>query len=93
MIAVLEPLCHPSLLMSDYVVINIEDPIGKTVGRRKPRDPLSLKGQTKADKRAWRRAFPTPFTPKGVYRFHSHEEADAWLLKMITRVPLSQAKS
>ncbi len=69
-----------------YAVINIEDPIGKTVGRRAPRDPFALKGQTKADKRAWRRAFPTPFLPKGVFRFHSHEEADEWLMKMITRV-------
>lgn len=40
----------------DYTVINIQDPIGKTVGRRKPpSDPLSLQGQTKADMRAWRK--------------------------------------
>lgn len=26
-----------------------------------------------------------PFVPKGVYRFHSQEELDAWTLKMITR--------
>ena len=26
-----------------------------------------------------------PFIPKGVYRFHSHEEKDAWTLKMLTR--------
>ena len=26
-----------------------------------------------------------PFMPKGVWRFHSHEEADAWKLKMLTR--------
>ena len=25
------------------------------------------------------------FLPKGVYRFKSHEEADAWLMKMLTR--------
>jgi hypothetical protein len=71
-----------------YAVINTEEPIGKTVGRRKvPRDPLSLQGQTKDDMRAWRKAFPTPFVPKGVYRFTSHEEADDWMWKMITRVP------
>lgn len=67
-------------------VINIEEKIGKTVGRRvAPRDPFSLAGDTKADKRAWQKAFPTPFIPKGVYRFHTHEEADAWLMKMMTR--------
>jgi len=26
-----------------------------------------------------------PFIPRGVYRFHSHEEKDAWTLKMLTR--------
>jgi hypothetical protein len=25
------------------------------------------------------------FVPRGVYRFKSHEEADAWLMKMLTR--------
>jgi hypothetical protein len=26
-----------------------------------------------------------PFMPKGVWRFKTHEEADAWKLKMLTR--------
>ncbi len=26
-----------------------------------------------------------PFMPKGVWRFKSHEEADAWKLRMLTR--------
>jgi hypothetical protein len=26
-----------------------------------------------------------PFVPRGVYRFKSHEEADEWLMKMLTR--------
>ena len=26
-----------------------------------------------------------PFVPKGVYRFSSFEESDAWLLRMMTR--------
>ncbi len=26
-----------------------------------------------------------PFIPRGVYRFHSHEEKDRWTLKMLTR--------
>lgn len=26
-----------------------------------------------------------PFIPKGVWRFKTHEEADAWKLKMVTR--------
>lgn len=26
-----------------------------------------------------------PFVPRGVYRFQSFEEADTWLMKMLTR--------
>ena len=26
-----------------------------------------------------------PFLPRGVYRFKTHEEADAWRMKMLTR--------
>ena len=56
----------------------------KIVGRRKP----SAGGLEQAnrllhlllDLRAGR-----PFIPRGVYRFHSHEEKDAWTLKMLTR--------
>ena len=67
-------------------VINLEETIGKTVGWRvPPRDPFAVAGDTKAVQRAWRKTFPTPFVPKGVYRFHTHEEADAWLMKMLTR--------
>jgi hypothetical protein len=28
----------------------------------------------------WRRAFGGIRIPRGVYKFHSHEEADAWLM-------------
>ncbi len=67
-------------------MISIQDPAGKIVGRRgQPKDPFSLTGQTKEDMRAWRNAFPTPFVPRGVFRFQSHEEADAWMWKMIAR--------
>ena len=68
--------------------INLDDPIGKVVGRRRgPANALDTKYSSKQQARAWRRAFPTPFVPKGVYRFRSHEEADEWLMKMITRKP------
>lgn len=56
----------------------------RVVGRRRPPSPLSL-DNTKARAIAWRRAFPTPFVPKGVYRFTSHEAADEWLWQMLTR--------
>jgi hypothetical protein len=55
----------------------------KVLGRRKP-----SKGLKKAD--AFLRLVialrgDKPFIPRGVYRFHSHEEKDAWTMKMLTR--------
>ena len=57
----------------------------RVVGRRIAPRTLSAAADTKASAIAWRRAFPTPFVPRGVYRFATHEEADRWLWEMITR--------
>lgn len=57
----------------------------KIVGRRRPPNLLDPASDTQAAARAWRQAFPTPFVPKGVYRFSSHEEAQEWLTQMLTR--------
>ncbi len=56
----------------------------RIVGRRKPmatgleatNGMLKLVIALRGDK---------PYMPHGVYRFHTHEEADAWTLKMLTR--------
>lgn len=65
---------------------NLEETIGRTVGRRRPPAALAFReGLTPDDVRAWHEAFPRSFVPRGVYRFSSHEEADAWLMSMITR--------
>jgi hypothetical protein len=56
----------------------------RVVGRRRPPVALSI-ADNKARILAWRRAFPTPFVPRGVYRFESHEAADLWLWEMLTR--------
>ena len=70
-------------------IINLEDTIGKTVG--KPRGPTTPKEiaayavgiqKSVAD---FHRCVKTPFLPRGVYRFRTHEEADAWQWKMLTR--------
>jgi hypothetical protein len=66
-------------------VINIEEGPARVVGRRVPPDPLAGSGDTRQEAEAWRRAFDTPFIPRGVYRFATHEEADAWMWAMITR--------
>ncbi len=67
-------------------VINLEENIGKTVGKRVvPRDPLLNYNRSKEEALRWKAAFGTPRIPKGLYRFKTQEEADAWLWKMITR--------
>jgi hypothetical protein len=62
--------CHP--------VVNVEETIGKTVGRRVPLNPSKVQeiGQQIYRSRKFR------VCPKGVYRFHSHEEANQWMMKM-----------
>lgn len=67
-------------------VVNVEETPGKTVGRRvPPADGLNPATSNKADAEAWKEAFRLAAIPKGVYKFHSHEEADEWLWKMMTR--------
>ena len=68
-------------------IVNLDERIGKTVGRRKPPGGLPNAGAYRPeDAVAWQSAFRPPGVPRGVYRFASHEEADKWLMKMITRV-------
>jgi hypothetical protein len=67
-------------------IVNLEETPDKIVGRRvPPRDPLLAYMRSPEEAREWKRAFGTPRIPKGVYRFQSHEEADAWLWRMMTR--------
>jgi hypothetical protein len=71
--------CDP---MEPRPVINIEENIGKTVGRRvAPRDPLSVAQSNKSTAAAWRRALPYRLAPKGVFRFKSHQEANEWMIR------------
>lgn len=66
--------------------INVEEKIDKIVGRRtKTPDALSIVTSRKADAIAWRESFGGVRVPRGVYRFHTHQEADEWLWKMIAR--------
>ena len=71
-----------------YVEIVFSDDDGippRIVGRRRAVPAFSGRTDTRARVIAWRKAFPTPFVKKGVYRFRSHEEADQSLWEMITR--------
>lgn len=66
--------------------INVEEKIDRFVGRRtKTPDALSTATSNKANSIAWRKAFGGVRVPRGVYRFETHEEADQWLWRMISR--------
>jgi hypothetical protein len=61
-------------------VINLEETIGKTVGRRKPPvDPLRVADSSIQRAVDYQRAFPCVMPKRGVYRFRTHEEADQWM--------------
>ncbi len=67
-------------------LVNLEEKIDKVVGRRlRAPDPLSVRTSNKADSVAWRKAFGGVKVPRGVHRFHTHEEANQWLWRMICR--------
>ena len=64
-------------------IINLDDPVGKTVGKRLvPADSLKygLGLQKSLSQISWR----SPVR-RGVYRFQSHEEADAWMMNYLVK--------
>ena len=56
----------------------------RVVGKRRAPRPLDS-AETAEQIREWRRVLRTPFIPRGVYRFSSHQEADRWNWDMLTR--------
>lgn len=70
-------------------LVNVEERIDRVVGRRVPPDPLSVSSSRRADAIRWRDAFGGVRVARGVYRFHTHEEADEWLWRTMAR-PLSR---
>lgn len=68
--------------MKQVSVINIDDPAGKTVGRRhRPVNPLCAEAYSVQRAKDWQEALPVKFPPKGVFRFKTHEEANEWMRK------------
>jgi hypothetical protein len=67
-------------------VINLEEQIGKTVGRRRfPGDGFAYGMQLQKSGAELSKTFGGFRVPKGVYRFHTHEEADAWMMKQLAQ--------
>ena len=70
--------------------INFEEKIGKTVGRRTaPKDMFAYGMALQKSGVELAKTFRLRGMPKGVFRFRSHEEADAWMMKHLTRNPQS----
>ena len=66
--------------------INVEEKVDRFVGRRiRTPNALSSRTSSKANFIAWRKALGGVYIPRGVHRFKTHEEADEWLWRMITR--------
>ena len=67
-------------------IINLEEKPGKTVGRRKPPGDSFATAMTLQELlvevgKSQRRGI----CPRGVFRFRTFEDADAWTLKMLAR--------
>ena len=67
--------------MKQVSVINIDDPAGKTVGRRRPVNPLCTETYSIQRAKEWQKALPVKLPPRGVFRFKTHEEANEWMSK------------
>lgn len=71
-------------IMSEKAIINLEETIGKTVGRRRPpSDALAAADVLQRTVNELLEATGHRLTPRGVFRFRSHEEADAWMIRML----------
>ena len=66
--------------------VNLEERIGKTAGKRRmPSDSLAYGMQLQEAGVELARSLGWPRIPRGVYKFHTHEEADEWLMMHLTR--------
>jgi hypothetical protein len=64
-------------------VINLEETIGKQVGRRKPPvDPLRVASDMNQLATGLLTASGHKLPRRGVFRFRTHEEADQWMMTM-----------
>ena len=76
-----------------HPVINVEETIGKTVGKIPVRSAAEQARRIQEAGREIYRSRRFRLCPKGVYRFHSHEEADEWMRQLEIRRALRAEKS
>jgi hypothetical protein len=65
-----------------FSVINVEETPDKIVGKRRG---VKVDAAIQETANSLIEAFGHGLVPKGVFRFHTHEEADEWMLKMLAR--------
>jgi hypothetical protein len=65
--------------------VNVEENSDRFVGRRGTPDALSTATSNKAAARGWAKAYGGLRVRPGVYHFKTHEEADAWLYRVMAR--------
>ncbi|MFM8657265.1 MAG: hypothetical protein ACKOD5_09070 [Chthoniobacterales bacterium] len=68
-----------------HPVVNIDEKIGKTVGRRRIKDSLEYGFGLQESLARIREDAPSPRFPRGVFKFRSFEEADAWTMHYLTK--------
>ena len=71
-----------------HAVVNVEEKIGKTVGRRPPPDPAAV--QLKAHNLI--RALGQSVGKNGVFRFKTFEEADKWQMEWMLERAIAASK-
>ena len=65
-----------------FSVVNVEETPDKVVGRRRG---IRATPAIQETANSLLKAFGHGLVPKGVFRFHTHEEAHEWMLKMLAR--------
>lgn len=68
-----------------HPVVNIDEKIGKTAGRRKIKDSLVYGLGLQKSLARIREEAGFPRFPKGAFKFRSFEEADAWMIRYMTK--------
>ena len=68
-----------------HPVVNIDEMIGKTVGRRRIKDSLEYGFGLQESLARIREDASSPRFPRGVFKFRSFEEADAWTMRYLTK--------
>jgi hypothetical protein len=67
-------------------IINVEEKIEKTVGKRvAPADSFAAGMKLQETALQFHKSLRLLLAPKGVYRFKTHQEADQWMMRMLTR--------